>query len=130
TARVLNKFFGNLSHLTAEEDPETPTSPPTADFPHFRERFGPRGVLHCWATEEDDATEQPRWGRVGKQRIEDTGALTRKRMETIDDEILEHGLDFIDRKNADGTPWFIWFNTTHMHLRTHPKPESIGQAGR
>ena len=61
------------------------------DFPHFRERFGPRGVLHCWATDEDDATEEPRWGRVGKQRIEDTGPLTKKRMETIDDEFLEHG---------------------------------------
>src|SRR5215212_6622409 len=72
----------------------------------------------------------PRWGRVGKQRIEDTGPLTRKRMETIDDEILEHGLDFIDRQASAGTPFFVWFNTTHMHFRTHPKPESIGQAGR
>ena len=75
-------------------------------------------------------TEEPRWGRVGKQRIEDTGPLTKKRMETIDDEVLEHTLDFIDRQHAAETPFFVWFNTTHMHFRTHPKPESVGQAGR
>jgi arylsulfatase len=85
--------------------------------------------MHSWAT-EDDPTEEERFGRVGKQRIEDTGPLTKKRMETIDDEVLEHGLDFIDRKTAEGMPWFVWFNTTHMHLRTHTKPESAGQAGR
>jgi arylsulfatase A-like enzyme len=107
-----------------------PNYPPPADFPRFRERFGPRGVLHGWATDTDDATEEPRWGRVGRQRIEDTGPLTKKRMETIDDEILEHALDFIDRQHQAGTPFFVWFNTTHMHLRTHPKPESVGQAGR
>jgi arylsulfatase A-like enzyme len=87
-------------------------------------------VIHSWATEEDDATEDERYGRVGRQRIEDTGKLTKKRMETIDDEILEHGLDFLQRKHDDGAPWFMWFNTTHMHAFTHPKPESIGQAGR
>jgi hypothetical protein len=87
-------------------------------------------VLHCWATDEDDSTDQPRWGRIGKQRIDDTGPLTKKRMETVDDEVLEHGLDFIDRQAAAGTPFFVWFNTTHMHFRTHPKPESVGQAGR
>jgi arylsulfatase A-like enzyme len=125
-----DEFFGNLYHLNAEEDPEQPNYPPPEDFPHFRERFGPRGVLHSWATDEDDATEEPRWGRVGKQRIEDTGPLTKKRMETIDDEVLEHGLDFIDRQHAASTPFFLWFNTTHMHFRTHPKPESVGQAGR
>src|SRR3954465_15730632 len=125
-----DEFFGNLYHLNAEEDPEQPNYPSPEDFPQFRERFGPRGVLHSWATDEADAAEEPRWGRVGKQRIEDTGPLTRKRMETIDDEILEHGLDFIDRQASAGTPFFVWFNTTHMHFRTHPKPESIGQAGR
>src|SRR5437868_10222631 len=114
TVHGFDEFFGNLYHLNAEEDPEQPTYPPAADFPHFRERFGPRGVLHCWATDEDDATEQPRWGHVGKQRIEDTGPLTKKRMETIDDEVLEHGLDFIDRQHAAGKSFFVWFNTTHM----------------
>ena len=126
TVHGFDEFFGNLYHLNAEEDPEAPNYPPPADFPHFRERFGPRGVLHSWTTDEDDATEQPRWGRVGKQRIEDTGPLTKKRMETIDDEVLEHGLDFIDRQHAAGKAFFVWFNTTHMHFKTHPKPESIG----
>jgi arylsulfatase A-like enzyme len=65
TVHGFDEFFGNLYHLNAEEDPEQPNYPPPADFPHFRERFGPRGVLHCWATGEDDATEQPRWGVSG-----------------------------------------------------------------
>ena len=130
TVHGFDEFFGNLYHLNAEEEPELPNWPPASDFPNFRARFGPRGVLRCQATSEDDSTEDPRFGRVGKQKVEDTGPLTKKRMETIDDEVLEHALDFIDRKHAAGTPWFMWFNTTHMHLRTHPKPESIGQAGR
>src|SRR6187455_3793083 len=88
TVHGFDEFFGNLYHLNAEEEPELPDYPPSADFPHFRERFGPRGVLHSWATDEDDPTEEPRWGRVGKQRIEDTGPLTRKRMETCDDEFV------------------------------------------
>jgi arylsulfatase A-like enzyme len=130
TVHGFDEFFGNLYHLNAEEDPESANYPLVSDFPQFRERFGPRGVLHSWAAEEDDSTEEPRWGRVGRQRIEDTGPLTRKRMETIDDEVLVHGLDFIDRQHAAGTPFFVWFNTTHMHFRTHPKPGSVGQAGR
>ena len=130
TVHGFDEFFGNLYHLNAEEEPELPNYPPVEDFPEFKERFGPRGVLHSWATDNDDSTEHPRWGRVGKQRIEDTGPLTKKRMETIDDEVLEHGLDFIGRQHAAGTPFFVWFNTTHMHFRTHPKPESVGQAGR
>jgi arylsulfatase len=130
TAHGFDEFFGNLYHLNAEEEPELPNYPPAEDFPHFRERFGPRGVLHSWATEEDDPTEQPRWGRVGKQRIEDTGPLTKKRMETIDDDIVDAACDFMERQAGAGTPFFLWVNTTHMHLRTHTKPESLGQAGR
>jgi arylsulfatase A-like enzyme len=130
TVHGFDEFFGNLYHLNAEEEPELPNWPPADDFPHFMERFGPRGVLHCWATDEDDDSEHERWGRVGKQRIEDTGPLSRKRMETIDDEVLAHGLDFIERQHASGTPFFTWINTTHMHVRTHPKPASVGQAGR
>jgi arylsulfatase len=130
TVHGFDEFFGNLYHLNAEEDPEQPNYPSPEDFPHFRERFGPRGVLHCWATEDDDDTDEPRWGRVGKQRIEDTGPLTRKRMETIDDDVIVHAFDFIQRAHDSSTPFFVWLNTTHMHLRTHPKPESIGQAGR
>jgi arylsulfatase A-like enzyme len=125
-----DEFFGNLYHLNAEEEPELRDYPPAADFPRFRQRMGPPGVLHCWATDTDDPTEHERWGRVGRQRIEDTGPLTKKRMETIDDEVLEHALSFLDRQHEAGTPFFMWFNTTHMHLRTHPKPESPGQAGR
>ena len=130
TVHGFDEFFGNLYHLNAEEEPERPNYPPIDEFPQFHARFGPRGVLHCWATDDDDATEQPRWGRVGKQRIEDTGPLTKQRMETIDDDIVEHALDFLDRQHAAGTPFFAWVNTTHMHCFTHPKPESIGQAGR
>ncbi len=130
TVHGFDEFFGNLYHLNAEEEPERPNYPPIDEFPQFHARFGPRGVLHCCATDDDDATEQPRWGRVGKQRIEDTGPLTKKRMETIDDDIVDHALDFLDRQHAAGTPFFVWVNTTHMHCFTHPKPESIGQAGR
>ena len=130
TVHGFDEFFGNLYHLNAEEEPELPDYPPAEDFPQFADRFGPRGVLHCWATDEDDTTDDGRYGPVGRQRIEDTGPLDKKRMETIDDEVLAHTVDFIDRQHGDGTPFFIWFNTTHMHFRTHPKPESIGQAGR
>ena len=87
-------------------------------------------MIRSWASDTDDDTEEPRYGRVGRQRIEDTGPLTRKRMETIDDEVLEHALDFLDRQAAAETPFFCWFNSTHMHFRTHPKPESVGRAGR
>ncbi len=128
TVHGFDEFFGNLYHLNAEEEPELPNYPPADDFPPFRERFAPRGVLHCWATDEEDDTVDGRFGRVGKQRIEDTGPLTKKRMETIDDEVFEHAVDFLERKKDE--PFFMWFNTTHMHLRTHTKPESLGQAGR
>jgi arylsulfatase A-like enzyme len=130
TVHGFDEFFGNLYHLNAEEEPETPNWPPAEDFPRFDDRFRPRGVLHSWATEEDDDTEEGRFGRVGRQRIEDTGPLTKKRMQTIDEEVLEHALDFVDRQAAADMPFFCWFNATHMHFRTHPKPESIGQAGR
>ena len=130
TVHGFDEFFGNLYHLNAEEEPELPNYPPADDFPRFRENFAPRGVIHSWATDDDDPTEQGRFGRVGRQRIEDTGPLTKKRMETIDDEVLAAASDFIGRQQASGTPFFMWFNTTHMHFRTHPKPESVGQAGR
>lgn len=130
TVHGFDEFFGNLYHLNAEEEPELPDYPDPKDFPDFRKKYGPRGVLHCWATEEDDDTVDPRFGRVGKQKIEDTGPLTKKRMETIDDEIIAAAKDWIKRRHETGKPWFCWVNTTHMHLRTHPKPESIGQAGR
>jgi arylsulfatase len=130
TNHGFDEFFGNLYHLNAEEDPEQDDYPPEKDFPNFRKQFGPRGVLHCWATDKDDPTIQLRWGKVGKQRIEDTGALTRKRMENCDDEFVAAAKDFIRRAQKAGKPWFVWLNTTHMHLFTHTKPRSRGQAGR
>ena len=126
TVHGFDEFFGNLYHLNAEEEPELPDYPKD---PNFRKRFGPRGVLRCKATDVDDSTVDERFGRVGKQKIEDTGPLTKKRMETIDDEVIDAAEDYIRRKSKDDAPFFCWVNTTHMHLRTHPKPESIGQAG-
>ena len=130
TMHGFDEFFGNLYHLNAEEEPEMANYPTEKDIPNVRERFGPRGVLHTWATDKDDPTEMPRWGKVGKQKIEDTGPLTKKRMETCDDDFVAAAIDFIKRANKDGKPWFVWLNTTHMHLITHTKPSSVGQAGR
>jgi arylsulfatase len=130
TNHGFDEFLGSLYHLNAEEDPENPDYPSEKDFPEFRKTFGPRGVLHSWATDKDDPTEQERWGRVGKQRIEDAGPLTTKRMETCDDEFAAAATDFIKRQTADDKPFFVWVNFTHMHLFTHTKPESVGQAGR
>lgn len=127
TNHGFDEFFGNLYHLNAEEEPEMTDYPKD---PRFHEAFAPRGVIHSWATDTDDATEHERWGRVGKQRIEDTGPLTKKRMETVDDEFAAAAKDFIKRAANDDQPFFLWLNTTHMHLFTHPKPESKGQAGR
>jgi arylsulfatase A-like enzyme len=130
TAHGFDEFFGNLYHLNAEEEPENVDYPPEEDFPNFKKIFGPRGVIHSWATEEDDPTEEPRWGRVGKQRIEDTGPLTRKRMETCDTEFVAAAKDFIKRAHANDQPFFVWLNTTWMHFRVHPPEEILGQAGR
>jgi arylsulfatase len=87
-------------------------------------------VLECKATTVDDPTVDPRFGKVGKQTIKDTGPLTRKRMETIDDDIATRAVEFIKRQNSAGKPAFVWVCLTHMHFRTHTKPESIGQSGR
>ncbi len=114
TNHGFDEFFGNLYHLNAEEEPELADYPTEEEFPGFRERFGPRGVIHSWAD----------------GRIEDTGPLTKKRMETIDDEVLEHAQSFIEKTAQGDAPFFVWLNTTHMHFRTHTKPESRGQAGR
>jgi arylsulfatase A-like enzyme len=118
TAHGFDEFFGNLYHLNAEEEPEHPDYPSADEFPHFRERFGPRGVIHSWANPD------------GTQRIEDTGPLTRKRMETCDEEFRDAAVDFIRRQHDSDNPFFVWFNTTHMHFRTHVRPESRGRAGR
>jgi arylsulfatase len=130
TNHGFDEFFGNLYHLNAEEEPEMYDYYPEKDFSDFRKGILPRGVIHSWATDKDDATVQPRWGKVGKQKIEDTGPLNRKRMETCDDEFVAAAKDFIQRAHDDDEPFFVWLNTTHMHLITHPKKESLGQAGR
>ena len=129
TVHGFDEFFGNLYHLNAEEEPENPDWPPSDAYPKFNEMFRPRGVLHCWATGVDDPTEDPRYCRVGKQRIEDTGPLNTARMPTVDEEFRDAAIDFIERQAKADTPFFVWFNSTHMHARTHPKPESVGQAG-
>ncbi|MDI3540212.1 MAG: hypothetical protein PWP14_836 [Methanolobus sp.] len=130
TVHGFDEFFGNLYHLNAEEEPELPDYPPEEDFPRFRERFGPRGVIHSWATDEDDPTEDPRWGHVGRQRIKDTGPLNRKRMEKVDLEFIDAAIDFIKRQKEAGKPFFVWLNTTWMHFRVHVPEEIRGQAGR
>ncbi len=124
TVNGFDEFFGNLYHLNAEEEPELPDYPKD---PAYRAKFGPRGVLKCKATAVDDATVDPRFGKVGKQTIEDTGALTKKRMETIDDETSAAAIDFMKRQQAAGKPFFTWFNATRMHLRTHVRAEHRGR---
>ncbi len=126
TVHGFDEFFGNLYHLNAEEEPEDFNYPRD---PKFRELFGPRGVLRCKATDTDDPTVQPRWGRVGKQIIEDTGPLTRKRMETIDDETSDAAIDYMKRQVAAGKPFFCWFCSTRMHLRTHVRAEHRDKPG-
>ncbi len=126
TLHGFDEFFGNLYHLNAEEDPEDPDYPKD---PRFVARFSPRGVLKCSATDNDDPTVDSRFGGVGKQKIEDTGPLTRKRMETIDDETTGAAVDFIQRQAQAGKPFFVWMNTTRMHLRTHVRPSMRGQSG-
>jgi len=127
TVHGFDEFYGNLYHLNAEEEPELPDYPKD---PAFRAKYGPRGVMDCKASSTDDQTVDPRFGKIGRQVCTDTGPLTKKRMETIDDDIANRAVDFIQRQNKAGKPVFVWVNFTHMHLRTHPKPESIGQAGR
>jgi len=118
TMHGFDEFFGNLYHLNAEEEPELRDYPPDTDFPEFKKKYGPRGVLHCWADGK------------GGQKIENTGPLTKKRMETADDEFCAAAKEFITKAVKNATPFFVWFNSTHMHLRTHAKPSSLGQAGR
>jgi arylsulfatase A-like enzyme len=127
TVHGFDEFYGNLYHLNAEEEPELPDYPKDSTF---KAKYGPRGVLDCKASDKDDPTVDPRFGKVGKQVCKDTGPLTKARMVTIDDDITNRAVDFIKRQTNAKKPFFVWVNTTHMHFRTHTKPESIGQAGR
>ena len=126
TMHGFDEWLGNLYHLNAEEEPENVDYPKD---PAFRARFGPRGVLHCFATDKDDATVDPRFGRVGRQRCEDTGPLTVKRMETVDEEVTAGALTFMDRAVKGGKPFFVWWNSTRMHVFTHLKKDSVGKTG-
>jgi arylsulfatase len=132
TNHGFDEFFGNLYHLNAEEEPENEDYPRDMVLKNgktFLENYGPRGVIHSWATDKDDSTVDPRFGRVGKQKIEDTGPLTKKRMETVDDETLAAAKDFIKRQAKAGKPFFTWWNGTRMHFRTYVKEELRGISG-
>ncbi|HUO34141.1 MAG TPA: arylsulfatase [Candidatus Acidoferrum sp.] len=127
TVHGFDFFFGNLYHLNAEQEPEHPDYPTN---PQFLAKFGPRGVLKCEATAtENPAPPDPRFGPWGKQTCVDTGPLTIKRMETVDEEFTESALDFMDEAHKEGKPFFIWWNTTRMHIWTHLKPSSQGVTG-
>ncbi len=120
TAHGFDEFFGNLYHLNAEEEPEHEDYPADLVLPNgktFKEQYGPRGVIHSWANGD------------GTQKIEDTGPLNKKRMETIDDETVAAAKKFIKEKNAAGEPFFCWWNGTRMHFRTHVKQEHRGLSG-
>ena len=114
TMHGFDEFFGNLYHLNAEEEPELPDYPKN---PEFKKNFGPRGVLHCFADGK------------GGQKIENTGALSKKRMETFDDEVTEKALNFIDKTHKEGKPFFVWYNTSAMHFRTHCADKHKGKSG-
>jgi arylsulfatase len=118
TLHGFDEFYGNLYHLNAEEEPEDRDYPSEKDFPGFKAKFGPRGVLHTYANAD------------GTQRIENTGPLTKKRMETIDDEVAQKSAEYLEKQVKTGKPVFLWVNFTHMHFRTHVKPGSELQAGR
>jgi arylsulfatase len=121
TVHGFDEFFGYLYHLDAMEDPCHPNYPPSA-----KNTVGPRNMVHSWATDADDPTVQPRWGAIGKQKVEDAGELCPKRMETVDDEILENALKFLDKARKDGKPFFLWLNPTRMHVVTHLSPKYEG----
>ena len=126
TVHGFDEFYGNLYHLNAEEEPEDPDYPKD---PEFVKRFGPRGVLECKAADRDDPTVDPRFGRIGKQTIRDTGPLTRERMETVEEDLLKRSLDFIDRAHKADQPFFVWHNLTRMHVWTHLSKKWENQTG-
>jgi arylsulfatase A-like enzyme len=114
TLHGFDEFFGYLYHLDAMEDPCHRNYPQA-----LKDKVGPRNMVHCWATDVDDPTEQPRWGKIGKQKIEDAGPLCPDRMQTVDDEILDDALKFVDKARKDDKPFFLWLNPTRMHVVTH-----------
>jgi arylsulfatase A-like enzyme len=113
-----DEFFGYLYHLDAMEDAAQPEYPQ-----NLLNVVGPRNMVHCWATETDDKTDMPRWGVVGKQKIEDAGTLYPKRMETVDDEFLSSSIQFMEQSKNANKPFFLWLNSTRMHIVTHLSPK-------
>jgi len=126
TVHGFDEFYGNLYHLNAEEEPEDPDYPKN---PQFKARFGPRGLLDCKATNVDDPTVDPRFGKIGKQTIKDTGPITRKRMETVEEELVARSVDFMERSVKGGKPFFIWHNTSRMHVFTRLSPKWANSSG-
>jgi len=118
TVHGFDEFFGNLYHLDASEDPAHPAYPQ-----ELLNTIGPRNLVHSWATDKDDPTVDPRWGKVGKQKIEDAGPLYPKRMETIDEEFLAASIKWLDKVRKDGKPFFLWLNPSRMHVVTHLSPK-------
>jgi arylsulfatase len=118
TVHGFDEFFGYLYHLDAMEDPAHPAYPQ-----ELLDKVGPRNMVHSWATDMDDTTVMPRWGKIGKQKIEDAGTLYPKRMETVDDEIQDLAFKFMDKAKADNKPFFLWLNPTRMHIVTHLSPK-------
>ena len=127
TMHGFDEWFGNLYHLNAEEEPEELDYPGHKN-PEYLKKYGPRGVLHTWATQKDNPSVDPKFGRVGKQRIENTGMLTRKRMKTFDREVLDHTLKWLDKNGKGDKPFFCWFNTTACHIWSHPQPKYVQRA--
>ncbi|MCJ7442091.1 MAG: arylsulfatase [Thermoanaerobaculaceae bacterium] len=126
TVHGFDEFYGNLYHLNAEEEPEDADYPKN---PQFKAHFGPRGLLDCKATSVDDPTEDPRFGKVGKQTCKDTGPITRTRMQTVEEELTARSLDFIERSVKAGKPFFLWHNTTRMHVWTRLSPKWENKSG-
>src|SRR6266404_2743321 len=114
TVHGFDEFFGYLYHLDAMEDPAHPNYPQ-----NLLDKVGPRNMVHSWSTDTDDATVMPRWGKIGKQKIEDAGTLYPERMKTVDNEIRDFALQFIEKAKGDGKPFFCWLNPTRMHIVTH-----------
>jgi arylsulfatase A-like enzyme len=109
-----DEFYGYLYHLDAMEDPDWHSYPPA-----LKDKVGPRNMLHCWSTTTDDITVDPRWGKIGNQKIQDEGALPPERMKTVDDEILDRTFKFMEKTKAEGKPFFVWLNPSRMHVFTH-----------
>ena len=127
TVHGFDEWYGNLYHLNAQEEPEQLDYPGQKN-PAYKEKYGPRDVLHTWATDVDDPATDPVFGRVGKQKIERDGQLTRKRMETFDGEVLDATLKYMDKVGKGERPFFVWFNTTATHIWSHPTKKYVQMA--